>query len=55
LDDSQKYRDEAECLRKKAAWERSYPEMQRIMLDMAGLYDRMAKAVAERQSELENY
>jgi hypothetical protein len=48
--DPKKYRDEAERLRREA--EDSHdPHLRRTMLDIAGLYDRMAETLAKRRPE----
>jgi hypothetical protein len=45
-----KYRDEAERLRREA--EASHdPDLRRTMLDIAGLYDRMAETLAKRRHD----
>jgi hypothetical protein len=46
MDDPKKYRDEAERLRREAD-ETNDLKMQRTMLDIAGLYERMADALAK--------
>jgi hypothetical protein len=50
--DPKKYHDEAERLRREAAGSHD-PEIQRAMLDIAGLYQRMADTL-ERRAKPEN-
>jgi len=48
--DPQKYRDEAERLRREAE-DSLDPDMRRTLLDIAGLYERMADALAKQHRD----
>ena len=49
--DPRKYREEAERLRKEAD-EASHPETRGMMLDIAELYERLARAIAKRRRDV---